>query len=187
MGRGGKSHKRRIYEEVKVLALLITSPTLNISPWPQSVCRKSANVRWEASRLYYFYLSLLLLILFLFQSCCRIFDATTAEGIQDLCRKSLRRLATQEEDPDELETFFSSVDQGWHQLRKCLNHHQVLFIDTKRKSLKELMLCEFLQSCKCNCAIWDANKLFLILYNVFTFFCGHIKEIYNLDYVGGNR
>lgn len=155
---------------MKVLALLITSPTLNISPWPQSVCRKSANVRWEASRLYYFYLSLLLLILFLFQSCCRIFDATTAEGIQDLCRKSLRRLATQEEDPDELETFFSSVDQGWHQLRKCLNHHQVLFIDTKRKSLRELMLCEFLQSCKCNCAIWDANKLFLILYNVFTFF-----------------
>ena len=51
-------------------------------------------------------------MLFLFQSCCRIFDATTAEGIQDLCRKSLRRLATQEEDPDELETFFSSVDQG---------------------------------------------------------------------------
>lgn len=46
------------------------------------------------------------------QSCCRIFDATTAEGIQDLCRRSLRRLATQDEDPDELETFFSSVDQG---------------------------------------------------------------------------
>lgn len=57
-------------------------------------------------------LLLLLLMLFLFQSCCRIFDATTAEGIQDLCRKSLRRLATQEEDPDEFETFFSSVDQG---------------------------------------------------------------------------
>lgn len=46
------------------------------------------------------------------QSCCRIFDATTAEGIQDLCRRSLRRLATQEEEPDELETCFSSVDQG---------------------------------------------------------------------------
>lgn len=35
---------------------------------------------------------------------------------------------------------------------------------------QELMLCELLQSCKCNCATWDANKLFLILYNMFTFF-----------------
>ena len=53
---------------------------------------------------------------FFLQSCCRIFDASTAESIQDLCRKSLRRLATQQEEPDELETCFSSVDQGWRQL-----------------------------------------------------------------------
>ena len=49
---------------------------------------------------------------FVFQSCCRIFDASTAESIQDLCRRSLRRLATQEEEQDELETCFSAVDQG---------------------------------------------------------------------------
>jgi len=46
------------------------------------------------------------------QSCCRIFDASTAESIQDLCRRSLRRLATQEEEADELETCFSYVEQG---------------------------------------------------------------------------
>ncbi|XP_029194337.2 eIF-2-alpha kinase activator GCN1-like [Acropora millepora] len=46
------------------------------------------------------------------QSCCRMFDASTAESIQDLCRRSLRRLATQEEDTDELEATFSCVDQG---------------------------------------------------------------------------
>ena len=48
----------------------------------------------------------------LFQTCCRMFDASTAEGIQDLCRRSLRRLATQDSDDDELESYFSSVDQG---------------------------------------------------------------------------
>lgn len=47
-----------------------------------------------------------------FQSCCRIFDASTAESIQDLCRRSLRRLATQEEEDDELVTCFTCVDQG---------------------------------------------------------------------------
>jgi len=41
-----------------------------------------------------------------------MFDASTAESIQDLCRRSLRRLATQEEDTDELEATFSCVDQG---------------------------------------------------------------------------
>ncbi|XP_068678677.1 stalled ribosome sensor GCN1-like [Montipora foliosa] len=46
------------------------------------------------------------------QSCCRIFDASTAENIQDLCRRSLRRLATLEEEADELEASFSVVDQG---------------------------------------------------------------------------
>lgn len=54
----------------------------------------------------------ILILIFFPQSCCRIFDASTAESIQDLCRRSLRRLATQEEEPDELETSFSSVDQG---------------------------------------------------------------------------
>ncbi|CAH3190088.1 unnamed protein product [Porites evermanni] len=46
------------------------------------------------------------------QTCCRMFDASTAESIQDLCRRSLRRLATQDSDDDELESYFSSVDQG---------------------------------------------------------------------------
>ena len=64
------------------------------------------------TNIYFFFIISTRFSRFVFQSCCRIFDASTAESIQDLCRRSLRRLATQEEDDDELVTCFTCVDQG---------------------------------------------------------------------------